>query len=384
MKYWIIIILTFLMFPAISIGHSVENAGHGETGKMETSLHRLLPSASCSQPSALCSLPSALTFTNPLFNGADPWLVKQDGYYYYCYSAFNGIFVSKSKFITRKGEPVMVWKAPGNGWNHANIWAPELHFLHGKWYIYYAAAKKGGSPFIYQRSGVLESKTSDAQGEYIDRGMLNTGNDPNDPEKAVWAIDFTLLNLNGKLYGIWSGWDQNAATDATPQHLYIALMSNPYTLSGSRVKISSPTESWETGGPLNLNEGPEVLKNGGNVFIIYSCRESWLKEYRLGQLRLKSVNSDPLNPSSWLKSGPVFQGTDKVPGTGHCSFVLSPDDTENWIIYHSKITEAPGWKRDVRAQKFTWKADGSPNFGLPVPSGVEIKRPAGEYELDCK
>lgn len=318
------------------------------------------------------------TFTNPLFNGADPWIVKQDGYYYYCYSTSGGIMVSKSKYITRKGDPVLVWKAPENGWNHANIWAPELHFVNGKWYIYYAAAMKGGSPFIHQRSGVLESKTADAQGEYIDRGMLNTGDNPTNPENAVWAIDFTVMQHNTKLYGIWSGWEQNAATDATPQHLYIAPMKNPYTLSGPRVKISSPVEKWETGGPLNLNEGPEVLKNGDNVFIIYSCRESWLKEYRLGQLRLKSANADPLDPSSWLKTGPVFQGTDRVFGTGHCSFTLSPDGTENWIIHHSKISETPGWKRDVRAQKFSWNKDGSPNFGVPVSAGVEIKRPAGE------
>ncbi len=356
MKYWIIIFFALLFW-----GAQAQRVGQPQ---MVGQPHRVAPT----------------TFSNPLFDGADPWLVKQDGYYYYCSSASNGIVVSKSKYITRKGEPVVVWTAPVNGWNHANIWAPELHFVNGKWYIYYAAAKKGGSPFIYQKSGVLESKTPDAQGEYIDRGMLNTGNDFSNPDSAVWAIDFTLMNLKGKLYGIWSGWEKSALTDATPQHLYIAPMSDPYTLSGPRVKISSPVERFETGGPLNLNEGPEVLKNGDNVFIIYSCRESWLKEYRLGQLRLKSANADPLDRSSWIKTGPVFQGTSEVLGTGHCSFVLSPDETENWIVYHSKITEAPGWKRNVRAQKFTWNKDGSPDFGLPVPAGLEIARPAGEYK----
>ena len=96
---------------------------------------------------------------------------------------------------------MIVWRAPDNGWNRANIWAPELHFVNGKWYIYYAAAMKGGKPFIYQKSGVLESKTSDAQGEYVDKGMLNTGNNFSIPDSAFWAIDFTLLKLNGKL--IW-------------------------------------------------------------------------------------------------------------------------------------------------------------------------------------
>ena len=328
------------------------------------------------------SKPIRSTFTNPLFDGADPWMVKHDGYYYYCYSAGNAIWVAKSKYITQKGAGVAVWNAPSSGWNQANVWSPELHFIDGKWYIYYAASKQAGSPFIYQKSGVLESKTSDPQGAYVDKGMLVTGNDPLSADMAVWAIDFTVLQHKGKLFGIWSGWESSQTTDATPQHLYIAAMSNPYTISSARVKISSPVESWETGGPLNLNEGPEVLQNNGNVFIIYSCRESWLKEYRLGQLKLNSNEADPLQPSSWTKTGPVFQGTDKVLGTGHCSFVLSPDETENWVVYHSKKAESPGWDRDVRAQKFSWNADGSPRFGIPVEAGVPTKRPSGEMKLD--
>jgi hypothetical protein len=29
-------------------------------------------------------------------------------------------------------------------------------------------------------------------------------------------------------------------------------------------------------------------------------------------------------------------------------------------------------------QKFTWNADGSPNFGVPVPSGQPLPVPSGE------
>lgn len=317
-------------------------------------------------------------FANPIADGADPWVIKKDGYYYSCSSGDGGIYVSRSGKLTEPGARVKVWQTPDSGWNQSNVWAPELHHANGKWYLYYAAAKKPGAPFIYQRSGVLESVRDDAFGPYQDKGMLYTGDSIQNPASATWAIDLTTLKMNGQLYAIWSGWEANAETDKTKQHLYIARMSNPWTISSNRVKISSPTETWETGGPLDLNEGPEVLRHQQKVFVIYSARESWLPAYRLGQLALADTLLNPMLPQNWVKSGPVFQGTDKVYGVGHASFTTSPDSTENWIMYHSKKTTNPGWERDIRLQKFTWNADGSPDFGTPQPPEKSIKRPSGE------
>jgi GH43 family beta-xylosidase len=321
------------------------------------------------------------SFMNPIGNGADPWVFKSGKYYYVCqgYADANsrGVTVSKSEKLTKMGERVKVWQTPATGWNSNHIWAPELHCIGTKWYIYYAAGK-AGPPFIYQRSGVLESVTDDPQGKYIDKGLLKTGTDATDTTDAIWAIDVTVSEINGKLYAVWSGWENNAITDKTSQHLYMAQMSNPWTISSKRVKISSPDQSWERGGPLDLNEGPQFLKHNGNIFIIYSTRESWLPEYRLGQLRLKDSTKTPLDPSNWEKKGPVFQGTDKVLGTGHASFTTSPDGKEWWIFYHAKKSAKPGWARDLRLQKFNWNKDGSPDFGTPLPAGTPLKLPSGE------
>jgi len=187
-----------------------------------------------------------------------------------------------------------------------------------------------------------------------------------------------VTRLRGGLYAVWSGWQANAPTDRTPQQLYIARMSNPWTIQSDRVRISSPTESWEHGTELDLNEGPEFLSHGDQTFIIYSTRESWLADYRLGQLRLKSSDSDPMDSSSWLKTGPVFTGTATVYGVGHASFTTSPDSLEDWIVYHSKVDARPGWDRVIRMQRFAWHADGSPDFGTPVPTGQPISVPSGQ------
>lgn len=317
------------------------------------------------------------TFTNPIADGADPWVFKKDQMYYYCGSGEGGIYVSKSDKLTEPGDRVTVWKAPEEGWNRTNIWAPELHFMEGRWYIYYTAGE-AGPPFIHQRSGVLESVSDDPFGPYEDKGMLYTGDDINVPGSVKWAIDLTPVTINGQRYAIWSGWIDNADTDKTKQHLYIATMANPYRINSNRVKVSSPEEEWETGGPLDLNEGPQVLKKDNKIHVIYSTRESWLAEYRLGQLTLSDTLLDPMKPENWTKKGPVFQGTEKVLGAGHASFTTSPDGTEDWIFYHSKKSTEPGWDRDIRLQKFTWNEDGSPDFGVPVSAGTAMKVPSGE------
>lgn len=130
-------------------------------------------------------------------------------------------------------------------------------------------------------------------------------------------------------------------------------MTNPWTIGGNRVELSSPSESWERGTELDLQEGPE-------------------------QLRLQSPTADPMIPTDWTKSGPVFTGIAGVYGVGHASFTTSPDNTESWIVYHSEVAEAPGWDRVVRMQQFTWLPSCAPVFGDPTASGVKVTRSAGE------
>ena len=83
--------------------------------------------------------------------------------------------------------------------------------------------------------------------------------------------------MNGKLYLIWSGW--NGADDDV-QSLFIAEMENPWTIKSNRVKITkNDTYVWErvgeSPGNKGLNEGAEVLRNGDQIFVIYSCSGSW-------------------------------------------------------------------------------------------------------------
>jgi GH43 family beta-xylosidase len=189
----------------------------------------------------------------------------------------------------------------------------------------------------------------------------------------TWQLDANILQLGGRLYLLGTYFDQD-------QDLFITPMSNPWTTSGPRVRLSTPSESWERQ-TAPVQEAPEVLQHDGRTFLIYSASACWGPDYKLGMLTL--TGSDPLNPGHWTKSRqPVFQRNDAngVFAPGHNGFFTSPDGTEDWIVYHANDSVGGGcdMNRSTRAQRFTWKADGTPDFGTPVRLGTVLDAPSGE------
>jgi GH43 family beta-xylosidase len=314
-------------------------------------------------------------FSNPIYDGADPYVVRHDDVYYSCNTGPGGcIEVWKSDSLIEKGERSVVWTPPRAGWNRAEVWAPELHYVRGAWYIYYAASNGQNAN---HRMGVLRSLGEDPQGAYENLGQMYTGDDLAGRTNNRWAIDGTVLELNQQLYFLWSGWED----ERDIQHLYIARMSDPATISSNRVRLSKNNcHLWEHVGhdrnERGLHEGPALLCRQGRVFLIYSCSGSWQATYKLGMLSMDE-NADPMNPSNWTKHAqPVFDSTDKVFGIGHCSFTTSVDGQEDWILFHAKKSRKEGWDRHVFAQPFGWSAEGIPEFGKPIETGKPLAAPA--------
>jgi GH43 family beta-xylosidase len=313
-------------------------------------------------------------FANPIYDGADPYVVRHGEAYYSCNTGPGGcIEVWKSNSLIERGERAVVWSPPRSGWNRAEVWAPELHFVRGRWYIYYAASDGQNKN---HRMGVLRSTGEDAQGAYSDLGQMYTGDDLAGQSDNRWAIDGTVLELNRQLYFIWSGWED----DRDIQYLYIARMSDPATISSSRVKLcENNTHLWEHVGhdrnQRGLHEGPAILQRNGRVILVYSASGSWQHSYKLGMLTMRE-NADPMNPASWTKHPkPVFESTQDVFGVGHCSFTTSVDGQEDWMLFHSKNSRADGWDRKVHAQRFDWSSSGLPIFGKPIGKGQAIDMP---------
>jgi GH43 family beta-xylosidase len=322
------------------------------------------------------------TFTNPLLpSGADPWSLYKNGYYYYTHTTGRNLVIWKTKSIAELGtaESKVIWNPPVNTSYSKQIWAPEIHFIEGKWYVYFAA---DDGKNMNHRMYVIENEAEDPfGGTWTFNGKVA---DPTDK----WAIDGSVFKHKRKWYMIWSGWegDENGK-----QSIYIAKMKNPWTIEGGRVNISSPTFSWEKHGDLNdpenpphvdVNEGPQILKHKRKMFLVYSASGCWTDYYGLGMLAFTG-RRNLLDSTVWIKSvNNVFRSSesDSVYAPGHNSFFKSPNGKEDWILYHanSAPNQGCGGYRSPRAQKFTWNKDGTPNFGRPLPKSIKLPRPAGE------
>src|SRR3990170_4892724 len=304
------------------------------------------------------------TFSNPLLpSGADPFCFYKDGYYYYTHTTGNNIVLWKTKNLTdlKNADKKTIWTPP-TGTNYSKeIWAPEIHFINDKWYAYFAADDGNNNN---HRMYVLENASADPmQPDWIFKGKVADATDK-------WAIDGDVFIHRKQLYMIWSGWegDQNGQ-----QNIYIAKMKNPWTIDGKRLQISSPVFEWEKFGDLhdadnpphvNVNEGPQLLKNGSKLFIVYSASGCWTDYYALGLLSFTGKNN-LLDSAKWKKKAqPVFKQSKEnaVYAPGHNSFFKSPDGKEDWILYHAN--RAPnmgcGENRSPRTQRFTWNKDGTP------------------------
>ncbi len=330
---------------------------------------------SCSSNAQQTAGTSNNTFVNPLLaTGPDPWVIQHDGYYYCTHSFGNRIAIYKTSKMSELGKvsPVTVWTPPATGAYAKEIWAPELHFINNKWYVYFAADDGSNDN---HRLYVIENSSADPlTGTWVFKGKIA-------PATDKWAIDASVFEYKKSTYLLWSGWpgDTNGV-----QNIYIAKMKDPLTIDGDRVMISTPNYNWEKhGAPPAVNEGPEVIKNSsGIVFLTFSASGCWTDNYGLGLLTLKK-DGDPMNASDWVKSpSPVFETVtgNNAFAPGHNGFFISKDGKENWIIYHANTIAGQGCgeKRNTRMQKFTWNADGTPNFGKPLKLDEPLLKPAGE------
>ncbi|WP_407272147.1 family 43 glycosylhydrolase [Radiobacillus sp. PE A8.2] len=296
-------------------------------------------------------------FSNPLYQGQDPFVTYKDGFYYFVSSSNldsnNKIYVSKSRTLTDQGEKVMVFDSKGT---ETRIFAPEIFFLDGKWYIYYCADLK---EYDYRHMAtVIESVTDDPQGEYVSKGALYTGVNGDYRQ----ANDFTVFEYNGQLYGVWGTLGQGE-----PVGPAIAPMDNPYTITEDRSVL-----------PGHGGEGPRVLQKDGKVFITLSEGDYQSDGYRMSYYM--NTDGDILNQNSWTRKNDVFVATSDVSGPARAGFVKSVDGKEDWMIYHSRVYKETtrNWWRQINIKKFGWNDDGTPDFGEPVSPYVWQQLPSGD------
>ncbi|MFD1848595.1 family 43 glycosylhydrolase [Oceanobacillus bengalensis] len=304
-------------------------------------------------------------YPNPLVEQrADPYVYRHmDGYYYFTgsYPEYDRIVLRRSKTIEglKDAAETVIWEKHEEGIMSKHIWAPELHFINGKWYIHFAAGDRDDVWAI--RPYVLEcSSENPLEGEWVEKGQINT-------DFKSFSLDATTFENKGKRFLVWA---QKVDND-TISNLYIAEMENPWTIKPNQVVLSTPDLPWEQQG-FYVNEGAAVIKRNGNVFITYSASATDHR-YAMGLLTADE-NSNLLDPTSWTKSKePIFATCEETMeyGPGHNSFTIAEDGITDLMVYHARpYKEIVGnslydHNRHARVQQLFWDENGNPYVGYP-------------------
>lgn len=115
-------------------------------------------------------------FTNPLLpSGADPWVIYHAGYYYYTNSMGSKLILYKTKNMAglKSAANKTIWTPPAGTMYSKELWAPELHFINHKWYMYFAADDGDND---HHRIYVLENSSIDPmKGNWTFKGKVEIG-----------------------------------------------------------------------------------------------------------------------------------------------------------------------------------------------------------------
>ncbi|RRO20014.1 alpha-N-arabinofuranosidase [Saccharopolyspora rhizosphaerae] len=302
-------------------------------------------------------------FRNPLaLRRADPHVHRHtDGTYFFTATVptYDRVVLRRSTTLQGLGdaEEHVLWRRHDSGEMSKHVWAPELHHVDGRWYVYFAAGSAEDIQTI--RMYVLENAHPDPlAGTWVERGRVSTPWD-------TFSLDATTFAHRGVRYLAWAQREPGIETNS---NLYLAPMVDPWTLADEPVRLSVPTHDWEVRG-YRVNEGPAALVRHGQVFLTFSASATD-SNYCLGLLTAPA-NADLLDRRSWRKTPePVFTTNPATGqyGPGHNSFTTAEDGTDV-LVYHARPYDAEvgDVNRHARVQTFGWNHDGTPDFGVPVP-----------------
>lgn len=309
---------------------------------------------------------------------ADPHVYKHtDGTYYMTASvpAYDLIELRSGKTLEElQTNPVKnVWYKHETGDQSELIWAPEIHFVQGDFYIYYAATDTQDQhaydkTFQHRMYAIKCSGQNPMQDEWTECGQIITRQDS-------FCLDATVLHAPNQDYYIWAQKEIGANSNS---NIYIAKMLTPTTLDDKQVCISKPEVDWEIKG-FKVNEGPSTMIKDGRVFLTISGSATD-ENYSIGLL-YADVNSELDEKDSWTKLDYPLMVTDFENnrfGPGHNSFTY--DEQGNpLMVYHCRpervgLDEALyNPNRDMCIQEVHFDENNIMYFDKPTPMNWDRK-----------
>lgn len=300
---------------------------------------------------------------------ADPYVYRHtDGTYYFTASLpdYSGIALRRAGKLAdlAQAPEQLIWEKHKKGVMGNHIWAPELHYLDGKWYIYFAAGDAEDK--WRERPYVLECRGQDAlKDEWTELGMMQCA-DEDEFSFRAFSLDATVFENKGKRYYVWA---EKVGVGRMISNLYIAEMASPNKLKTVQVLLTTPDYDWERRG-FWVCEGPAVIKHDGRIYLTYSASDTGVN-YCMGMLSVDE-EAELLDPHMWSKKRYPVLATDEskgIYGPGHNSFTVD-ENGEPVVVFHARtereITGDPLYNpnRHAMYRRITWNEAGEPVFAL--------------------
>lgn len=265
---------------------------------------------------------------------ADPFVLRHGEKWYFTASVpeYDRIALKCADTLEglRAAEETTVWRAHESGDMSLHIWAPELHCLDGRWYIYFAASRKDDIWAL--RPWVLRCEGDDPMADpWTECGMLKRA-DGDAFSFTDFSLDMTVFDHNNRRYCVWA---EKVSVGKKISNLYIAEMADPLTLKTPQMLLTSPTYAWERHS-FWVNEGPAFIAHGSRVYLTYSASDT-SPAYCMGLLWAEA-DADLMDISAWHKlNHPVFTtDMDKgLFGPGHNTFFTDASG-EVCTSYHAR------------------------------------------------
>jgi arabinan endo-1,5-alpha-L-arabinosidase len=294
----------------------------------------------------------------------DPVAIKQGStYHLFCTGRGIGHFTSPDLENWMEAAPIFTEKPKWTDGvvpdfkNH--IWAPDVLFHNGQYYLYYSVSAFGKNTSAI---GVATNKTLDPTAKdfkWTDHGIVIQSQ----PNRDLWnAIDPNIsFDENGTAWMVFgSFWDGMKLVKLDPSLLKIAEPQDWHTVARRERSFQLADKN---PGDAAI-EAPFIFKKNGWYYLFVSwdyCCRGMESTYKVVVGRSKTIEGpyfDMEGQNLFYGGGSlVIKGNKDWNGVGHCSAYTF--DGKDYLFFHAYDASDEG-KSKLKIKPINWSADGWP------------------------
>ncbi len=254
--------------------------------------------------------------------------------------------------------------------DYYSLWAADVNYVDGKYICYYASALWGNG----SRTGIGVA-VGDSPTKFTDKGKLFRSTEIG----VKNSIDPCYVEEFDKKYIVWGSFNDICIAELTDDALAIK--------NFSPINNPQPNGSWKrhagvtklAGGAF---EGAMIYKRGKYYYLfasVGSCCNGENSTYKTVVGRSTKLTGPYTNKQGGQMVSDnyttIISGNDRWKGPGHNSEIITDDEGQDWLLYHSYDRNNNFNGRLMLLDKITWDRNDWPTIGDGHPSSDEMDAP---------